>query len=279
MLFIEALSRAGVKPNTKKHPQKSRTQPITTSEDSVALSPAAHEVKEIHLDSQHKSPLSVSSSIFANLIEHTLSYLFNKKLLIISPEEIILDQKEWQLFLQVPPHKALPDDDTKNNSYQEPEIKKPQSSKQLKFYIPVKPAYGNTIKMTVILSVHQGSPEIPYFFSSLPKENTLPLLKTPDTPEIIKQQVTYYHLLFDKDGEPDQLSALYPLLITSPEKDQATPSTFGLRLWRVQGTALRPVVLGDRKVGLLYIGHYQPIEGHSSGSKNTTNTNYLYTKA
>ncbi|WP_133012642.1 hypothetical protein [Marinomonas flavescens] len=282
MLFIEALNRAGAQPTTAKHPSKVKNRPFSASNDSVDLSPEAHEVKEIHLDSHQKSPLTASSSIFANLIEHILNHILNEKLLILSPEELNIEHKEWQIFLQVPPSKiqtdcAQPD----TSSYQEPEIKKKPPPKQLKFHIPVKPTYGNTVDMTVVLSAHQGSPEVPAIFFLLPKENTLPLLRTPYTPEFISQQVTYYHILLDQDGEPDQLSNLYPLLTPPPsEEDIKTPNIFGLRLWRVQGATLKPVVLGDKKIGLLYTGHYHPLDGNSDALQdNGKKANYLYTKA
>ncbi|GAA0830935.1 MULTISPECIES: hypothetical protein [Marinomonas] len=282
MLFIEALNRVGTQPNKPQATGKLKNRPLMTQKDSVDLSTAANEVKEIHLDSEQKTPLTASSSIFANLIEHILNHILNTELSILSPEELNIDNKEWRLFLQAPPNRAQSDAPVINsNSYQEPEIKKQPAKKQLRFRIPVKPAYGNPVEMTVLLSAHQGSPEIPYFFSHIPKENTLPLLKTPYTPEFIGQQITYYHILLDLDGEPDQLSPLYPLLTPPPsEEDNKTPDIYGLRLWRTQGASLRPIVLGDKKMGLLYIGHYPPLNSHAQALKETNRkSNYLYTKA
>lgn len=282
MLFIEALNRVGTQPNRPQATGRTKNRPFITQKDSVDLSVAANEVKEIHLDSEQRNPLTASSSIFANLIEHILNHILSTELTILSPEELNIDNKEWRLFLQAPPNRAQTDaPTTKSSSYQEPEIKKQPPKKQLRFRIPVKPAYGPPVEMTVLLSAHQGSPEIPYFFSMLPKENTLPLLKTPYTPEFISQQITYYHILLDLDGEPDQLSPLYPLLTPPPsEEDNKTPDIYGLRLWRAQGSTLHPIVLGDKKMGLLYVGHYPPFNSQAhvkqeSGQK----AHYLYTKA
>ncbi|REG84917.1 hypothetical protein [Marinomonas pollencensis] len=281
MLFIEALNRVGTQPNRPQATGRLKNRPFITQKDSVDLSTTANEVKEIHLDSEQKTPLTASSSIFANLIEHILNHILNTELSILSPEELNIDDKEWRLFLQAPPNKAQTDAPTTSNSYQEPEIRKQPAKKQLRFRIPVKPAYGPPVEMMVLVSAHQGSPEIPYFFSMLPKENTLPLLKTPYTPEFIAQQITYYHILLDLDGEQDQLAPLYPLLTPPPsEEDIKTPDIYGLRLWRTQGSSLRPIVLGDKKMGLLYIGHYPPLNSqaqtkYESGQK----PHYLYTKA
>jgi hypothetical protein len=103
MIFIEALNRASTQTNERKLIARNKYRPIISNKDSVDLSSAAHQVKEIHLDSQTKNTLTASTSIFANLIEHVLSHILQSALHLHSPEELNLDTKEWKIFLQVPP--------------------------------------------------------------------------------------------------------------------------------------------------------------------------------
>lgn len=267
MLFIDALTRSGTLPNKATTINKEKLRYARTSRDSVDLSSAANEVKEIHLDSTEKSPLSASSSVFANLIEHTLNHIFDSKLSILSPEELNLDNKDWQLYLQVPPSASI--EEKPDNSYEEPAIRKRPQTKQLTFHVPVKPNYGNTVEMTVLLSAHKGSPEIPALFSSLPKENTLAMLRTPYSQEFLAQQVTHYHIFLDQDGEEDQLSPLYPFSIKENdslknEPEEVVKNLIGLRLWRAKGDILQPILLADTKIGPLFVGHYHPIIGSTA---------------
>jgi hypothetical protein len=280
MLFIEALNRASTQPNEKKLISRAKYRPIISNKDSVDLSSAAHQVKEIHLDSQTKSPLTASTSVFANLIEHVLSHLINTNAHLHSPEELNLDIKDWKLFLQVPP--MTKEKDNKSVEYVAPEVLQRPPAKQLIFHIPVKPSYGIPIEMTLLLSPHNGSPEAPSIFYTFPKENWLPVLRTPYPPEFLEQQITHYHILLDQDGEPDQLSSLYTHINQSRvmSEDTFSPQTFGLRIWRAKNNALTPVVLGDSQIGLLFVGHFKPIEGNPiSEEERARQASNLYTKA
>jgi len=270
MLFIDALSRSGTLPNKATVINKEKLRYNRSSKDSVDLSSAANEVKEIHLDSRQKFPLSASSSIFANLIEHIINHIFDTHLTVLSPEELNFDNKDWQLYLQVPPSIAITENT--NSSYQEPAIQKRPQTKQLTFRIPVKPHYGNPVEMTVLLSAHRGSPDVPTLFSSLPKENTLAILKTPYLPEFLAQQITHYHVFLDQDGEEDQLAPLYPYNVAANDHLKSIPeevakNLLGLRLWRAKGNSLQPALLADAKIGLLFVGHYQPIIGKVSNQE------------
>ena len=280
MLFIEALSRASTQPNEKKLISRTKYRPVVDYKDSVDLSSAAHQVKEIHLDSQAKNPLTASTSVFANLIEHVLNHVINSNARIYSPEELNLDTKDWKLSLQVPPQT----NDTRNRAenYVAPEVKLRPPAKQLIFHIPVKPSYGIPIDMTLLLSPNSGSPEVPNLFHTLPKENRLPVLRTPYPPEFLEQQVTHYHILLDQDGEPDQLSPLYVHINQSKIMEESTlPSDFfGLRIWRTKNNALTPVILGDKQVGLLFVGHYKPVESNlANEGERARQASILYTKA
>ncbi|MCW8357172.1 hypothetical protein N5P32_15185 [Marinomonas pontica] len=102
MLFIEALNRANNQPNEKKIISRVKYRPIVSNQDSVDLSSAAHQVKEIYLESQTKDALTASTSVFANLIEHALSYIFETKLHLHSPEELDLDKKTGNFFYKFP---------------------------------------------------------------------------------------------------------------------------------------------------------------------------------
>ena len=280
MLFIEALNRASTQPNEKKLISRAKYRPIISNKDSVDLSSAAHQVKEIHLDSQTKSPLTASTSVFANLIEHVLSHLINTNVHLHSPEELNLDTKDWKLFLQVPP--MTKEKDNKSVEYVAPEVLQRPPAKQLIFHIPVKPSYGIPIEMTLLLSPHNGSPEAPSIFYTFPKENWLPVLRTPYPPEFLEQQITHYHILLDQDGEPDQLSSLYTHINQSRvmSEDTFSPQTFGLRIWRAKNNTLTPVVLGDSQIGLLFVGHFKPIEGNPiSEEERARQASNLYTKA
>ncbi|MGO2236277.1 hypothetical protein B6N13_19130 [Marinomonas sp. UCMA 3892] len=280
MLFIEALNRASTQPNEKKLISRAKYRPVISNKDSVDLSSAAHQVKEIHLDSQNKSPLTASTSVFANLIEHVLSHLINGNAHLHSPEELNLDTKDWKLFLQVPP--MTKEKDNKSVEYVAPEVLQRPPAKQLIFHIPVKPSYGIPVEMTVLLSPHNGSPEAPSIFYTSPKENWLPVLRTPYPPEFLEQQITHYHILLDQDGEPDQLSPLYTHINQSKVmgEDSFSPHTFGLRIWRAKNNTLTPVVLGDSQIGLLFVGHFKPIEGNPiSEEERARQASNLYTKA
>ncbi|MBJ7537042.1 hypothetical protein [Marinomonas transparens] len=280
MLFIEALSKANSQPKTRPLINKRKNRTIISNRDSVALSSAAHQVKEIHLDSREKTPLTPSNSIFANLIEHVINYLTGAKLTLHSPEELNLEQNDWQLFLQVPPVNT--ENTKKQGSYLVPAIHRQPPAKQLIFHIPVKPAYGKTIEMTLLLSAHHGSPEIPQLFHLFPKENQLPALNTPYTPEFIDQQITHYHVLLDQDGEADQLSPLYSYVNQSRIIDEhaSQPLLSGLRIWRAKGNILNPVVLGDNRIGMLFFGHYHPLDSSNiSLEERQRQSNKLYTKA
>ena len=138
------------------------------------------------------------------------------------------------------------------------------------------------IEMTLLLSPHNGSPEAPSIFYTFPKENWLPVLRTPYPPEFLEQQITHYHILLDQDGEPDQLSSLYTHINQSRvmSEDTFSPQTFGLRIWRAKNNALTPVVLGDSQIGLLFVGHFKPIEGNPiSEEERARQASNLYTKA
>ncbi|PYF81580.1 MULTISPECIES: hypothetical protein [Marinomonas] len=280
MLFIEALNRASNQPSERKTISRVKYRPITSNQDSVDLSSAAHQVKEIYLDSQNKESLTASTSIFANLIEHVLSHIFEAKFHIHSPEELDLDKKEWRLFLQVPPIHA--NKNNKTAGYMAPEIHRRPPAKQLIFHIPVKPSYGIPVEMTLLLSPHNGSPETLELFHSLPKENSLPVLKTPYPPEFLDQQTRHHHILLDQDGEPDQLSALYAHVNQSKlaEESSLPKQMFGLRIWRAKNNALTPIVLGSNKIGLLFVGHYTALEGNiHSVEQSARQASNLYTKA
>ncbi|WP_421855723.1 hypothetical protein [Marinomonas sp.] len=280
MLFIEALNRASTQPNEKKLISRAKYRPTINHKDSVDLSSAAHQVKEIHLNSQVKTPLTASTSVFANLIEHALSYILTSNLHVHSPEELNLDIKDWILSLQVPPVKS--EQDQKTAGYLVPEVPQRPPAKQLIFHIPVKPSYGIPVDMTLLISPNNGSPEVPSLFHTFPKESWLPVLRTPYLPDFLDQQVTHYHILLDQDGEPDQLSPLYVHINQSRimSEDTFSPQTFGLRIWRAKNNTLTPVVLGDSKIGLLFIGHYTPIEGNPiTEEERARQASNLYTKA
>ncbi|GGN15466.1 MULTISPECIES: hypothetical protein [Marinomonas] len=279
MIFIEALNRASTQTNEKKLISRNKYRPVISNKDSVDLSSAAHQVKEIHLDSQTKKTLTASTSIFANLIEHVLSHIMNSTLHLHSPEELNLDSKEWKIFLQVPPLNT--EKINKADDYITPEVPQRPPAKQLIFHIPVKPLYGTPVEMTVLLSPHNGSPETPIFFHTFPKESWLPILHTPYSPEFLNQQITHYHILLDQDGEQDQLSSLHAHINQSKIAENNTQSAiFGLRIWRAKNQVLTPAVLGDSKVGLLFVGHYPPIEGNPiTEEERARQANNLYTKA
>lgn len=280
MLFIEALNRASTQPNEKKLISKGKYRPIISNKDSVDLSSAAHQVKEIHLDSQVKTQLTASTSVFANLIEHVLSGILNTNLHIHSPEELNLDTKEWRLFLQVPP--VTQEKSNRSTEYVVPEVLQRPPAKQLIFHIPVKPSYGIPIDMTLLLSPNNGSPAVPSIFHTFPKESWLPVLRTPYPPDFLEQQVTHYHILLDQDGEPDQLSPLYAHMNQSKimTENSLPPQIFGLRVWRNKNNTLTPVVLGDSHAGLLFVGHYTALDSNSiSEEERARQASNLYTKA
>lgn len=279
MLFIEAINRTGIQSNAKKLISREKKRPTISNKDSVDLSSAGHQVKEIHLDSQEKAPLTASASVFANIIEHVLSHIMGSKLYLHSPEELSLDIKEWKLFLQVPPINT--EGSKKTAGYIEPEIHSQPPAKQLIFHIPVKPSYGIPIEMTLLLSPHNGSPETPSLFHTFPKESWLPILNTPYSPDFLAQQLTHYHILLDLDGESDQLSPLYPHINQSKiMTNQDSLSTSGLRIWRAKNNVLTPVVLGDREIGLLFVAHYKPLDSSiMSNEERSLQANNLYTKA
>ncbi|RBP83099.1 hypothetical protein EBI01_12190 [Marinomonas rhizomae] len=280
MLFIEALNRASTQPNEKKLIARAKYRSVISHKDSVDLSSAAHQVKEIHLDSQAKIPLTAATSIFANLIEHVLNHLINSNVHLHSPEELNLETKEWKLFLQVPP--LTKQKSNKSDEYVTPEVLQHPPAKQLIFHIPVKPSYGIPIEMTVLLSHHHGSPTAPSIFHTLSTESWLPVLRTPYSPDFLEQQVTHHHILLDQDGEPDQLSPLYVHINQSKimGENMLSPQVFGLRIWRSKNNTLTPVVLGDKQVGLLFVGHYKPIEGTPiSEDEKARQASNLYTKA
>ncbi|WP_394182615.1 hypothetical protein [Marinomonas posidonica] len=279
MLFIEALNRASTKQTDRKFLARSKPRLFVSNKDSVDLSSAAHQVKEIHVDSDIKESLTASSSIFANLLEHVLGYLIQSNIQVYSPEELDLDQKDWKLFLQVPPTGM-----SRPNSqagYGAPEVRQHPPAKQLIFHIPVKPAYGLATEMTLLISPHQGSPEVPSFFYNLPKETRLPTLNTPYPPEFIEQQVTHHHILLDQDGEADQLSPLYAQVNQSKlEEDAIPPAIHGLRIWKAKNRVLTPAILGDQRIGLVFIGHHKPLDSSIvSDEERARRANNLYTKA
>lgn len=273
MLFIEALTRTNTLPNEKKHALRHKQRPTSYSHDSVDLSPAAHEVKEVFISSDDKNSLTASSSIFANIIEHALSYIYQTNVVLQSPEELDTDKKTWRISLQVPP--TANNTTNKRSDYTTSELQHPLPTKQVLFYIPVKPAFGLPIDMTLSLSTHNGSPKHPPFFQSLAKENPLPVLRTPYPPDFLNQQVTHYRLLIDQDGEPDQLSVLQHL-----KQNKQTPHLAGLRVWRIKNNRLTPVVLGDINLGLVFVGHYNLINTHAiSEEERTLTQNRLNVKA
>lgn len=279
MLFIEAINRASTQSNEKKLMGRGRNRSAISNKDSVDLSSAAHQVKEIYLDGQEKIQLTASASVFANLIEHVLNHIMNSKLRLNSPEELSLDTKKWKLFLQVPPIKT--EDTPRIAGYIAPEIHNQPPAKQLIFHIPVKPVYGAPIEMTVLLSPHQGSPETPKLFHTLPKENWLSVLNTSYSPDFLVQQLTDYHIALDQDGEPDQLTPLYTLADQRQFKDTPPPKEVqGLRVWRVKGNQLIPIILGDEKLGVLFLGHHKALDSRPlSNEERTQQTNQFNIKA
>jgi len=279
MLFIEAINRTSIQSNAKKLISREKKHPTISNKDSVDLSSAGHQVKEIHLDSQEKVPLTASTSIFANLVEHVLSHAMDAELHLHSPEELSLDTKEWKLFLQVPPINT--EGSQKTAGYIEPEIHSQPPAKQLIFHIPVKPSYGIPIEMTLLLSPHHGSPETLNLFHTLPKENWLPVLNTPYSPDFLTQQLTHYHILLDQDGESDQLSPLYPHINQSKIiANQDLAKISGLRVWRARNNALTPIALGDSEIGLLFVAHYKPLDSSTiSDEERSLRASNLYTKA
>lgn len=278
MLFIEAINRISTQSSEKKLISREKKRPTISNKDSVDLSSAGHQVKEIHLDSQEKTQLTAATSVFANLIEHVLSHVMSTKLHIHSPEELSLDTKEWKLFLQVPPINT--ENPQRTAGYIEPEIHSQPPAKQLIFHIPVKPSYGIPIEMTLLLSPHHGSPETPSLFHTLPKESWLPVLNAPYPPDFLAQQLVHYHILLDQDGESDQLSPLYTHINQSKiiTNQGLSTNTSGLRIWREKNNTLTPVVLGDSEIGLLFIAHYKPLDSSISEKKRAFQTSNLYTK-
>lgn len=279
MLFIEAINKANPHTSGKKLINRERKHPTISHRDSVDLSSAGNQVKEIYLDSQEKSQLTASESIFANIIEHVLSFTMETKLHLHSPEELGLEKKEWKLFLQVPPVKM--ENSQKAIHYAEPEIYKQPPAKPLIFHIPVKPAYGVPVEMTLLLSPHHGSPEAHSLFRTLPKENRLPVLNTPYSPAFLSQQLTHYHIFLDQDGDSDQLAPLYSHINQSKiTVSQNQTQIAGLRIWRVKNNVLTPAALGDQETGLLFVSHHKPLSSHTiSSDERHLQASQLYTKA
>ncbi|MCB5161060.1 hypothetical protein [Marinomonas algarum] len=280
MLFVEAINKTITQSNEKKLLARNKYRPASHHHDSVELSSAAHEVKEIYLSSEEKTTLSAASSIFANIIEHVLNHCFNTITHLHSPEEINVDIKDWVLFLQVPP---LANNNHSGSNQPSPQnAYKPTSKKSLIFHIPVKPFYGTAINMTLMMSSHQGSPKTPSCFDHLPKESQLSTLHTPYPPEFLSQQTQHYHIFIDQDGEPDQLNPLYSLVNQSRLLDESlfSEETFGLRIWRAKNGTLIPAALGDRQIGLLFVEHYLPLSGNANNQEMASGqVNNLYTKA
>ncbi|MCV2401567.1 hypothetical protein OFY17_01605 [Marinomonas sp. C2222] len=262
MLFIEAINKVAAHPDKKKLLVKGKRRSSVTNKDSVDLSSAGHQVKEIHLDSHAKQPLTASSSVFANLIEHALTYLLNSKIYLHSPEELGLDNKDWKLFLQVPP---ISIEKKKTIAGYLPPQRYQNTTKPLIFHIPVKPSYGPAVEMTLMLSPHSGSPEIPEFFQNFQQESWLPMLSTPYSPEFLRQQVSHYHVFIDQDGEVDQLSPLYTFVNQSrlTEESNIPKSTHGLRIWKAKHNTLEPVLLGDERVGALFVHHHTTLDSRA----------------
>ncbi|MGR0278035.1 hypothetical protein ACUM5Y_03185 [Marinomonas dokdonensis] len=280
MLFIEALNKLNTPPHDTRFNNSQRKRAVVRNKDSVDLSQDATQVKEIYLDSEEGQPLSASQSIVANLIEHILSYLFDTKINISSPQELGVEEKSWQVFLQIPPYHNLPQKPASN--YQVPHIQKRPQAKSLIFHIPVKPAYGNTIEMTVLMSTPLGSPEKPALFHQHSKENNLSPLKTPYTPEFLNAQNRHFHVLLDQDGEPDQLANLHAYANQSrlSDSNSASSDNHGLRIWRYKDQALTPLILGDNRLGLLYMGNYFPLDSSMmSPEEKNRQASRLYEKA
>jgi len=279
VLFIEAISKAKSQTSGKHLLAKSKTHSPIVNKDSVDLSLAAHQVKEIHLESQIKEPLTAASSIFANLIEHILRHITQNELHLHSPEELNLEDKDWQLHLQVPPTDT--DKSKKVAGYVTPETYR-RPAKQLIFHIPVKPSYGPETEMTLLMSSHRGSPDTPELFNQLPKENWLPPLQTPYLPEIINQQATHHHIFLDQDGEADQLAPLYALVKQSRLAEESTlpQEIYGLRIWKAKNNTLEPILLGDKKIGLLFVDHHTPLDSQAvNAEEKTRQENQLSIKA
>lgn len=280
MLFIETINKVAAHPDKKKLLVKGKRRSSVTNKDSVDLSSAGHQVKEIHLDSHAKKPLTASSSVFANLIEHVLAQLLSSKVHLHSPEELGLDNKDWKLFLQVPP---ISIEKKKATAGYLPPQRYQNTTKPLIFHIPVKPSYGPAVEMTLMLSPHNGSPEIPEFFHNFQQESWLPMLSTPYSPDFLRQQISHYHVFIDQDGEADQLSPLYTFVNQSRLmviEEQLPKSIAGLRIWRARQNSLSPIVLGDQKTGLIFIGHHDPVDSHlMSDKEKARQASNLYEKA
>lgn len=280
MLFIEALSKLSTAPQDTRLINSQKKRALISNKDSVELSPDGHQVKEIHLDSQEKQALSASQSIIANLLEHILSYLFNSKITITSPQELGVESKSWQVFLQVPPYHSLPQKPA--NQYQVPSKHQRPQAKPLIFHIPVKPSYGNAVEMTVLMSTPLGSPEKPALFHQHPQENTLTPLKTPYTPDFLGAQSRHFHVLLDQDGEADQLADLHAYANQSRLTDTNAQlnKLHGLRIWRYKEQILSPLILGDNRLGLVYIGNYYPLDSNTlSAEEKIRQASRLYEKA
>ncbi|MDB4838003.1 hypothetical protein OAH87_06000 [Marinomonas sp.] len=280
MLFIEAINKVAAHPDKKKFLIKGKKRPSLSNKDSVDLSSAGHQVKEIHLDNDNKAPLTASASIFANLIEHTLTHLLSSKLYLHSPEELGLDTKKWKLFLQVPP---IATEKKKSIAGYLPPKRYQNKIKPLIFHIPVKPSYGPAVELTLMLSPHNGSPEIPDIFHHFQHESWLPMLNTPYSPDFLKQQISHYHIFMDQDGEKDQMTPTYAHINQSRlinHDEQLPASILGLRIWRAKHNTLTPVVLGDEKIGLVFIGHHEPVDSHfMTNEDKALQASNLYEKA
>ncbi|GAB3480627.1 hypothetical protein [Marinomonas epiphytica] len=279
MLFIDALNRLGPQTTEKKPTESGRKRAVISNRDSVDLSMEGHQVKEVHLDSKEKTPLNAQESVFANLIEHILNHVLTSDLSILSPDELGLNDKNWQVYLQVPPRQASTN---RRNQYQAPKPVKVQPSKQIIFHIPVKPSYGTPVNMTVLVSAPIGSPDTPDLFKRFPKENTLTILTTPYPPEFLQQQNTHHHIVLDQDGESDQLSPVYAFANQQRllENHNLNSATFGMRVWRNKDNQLTPVVLGDSKIGLLYTGNYHLLDSKAVSEEDRAGkTHNLYEKA
>lgn len=88
--------------------------------------------------------------------------------------------------------------------------------------------------------------------------------------------------MLDQDGELDQLSPLYAHINQSRIINEANlpPQIFGLRIWKAKNNALTPIVLGDKQIGLLFVGHHKPLEGNIiSEEERAKHASNLYTKA
>lgn len=254
MIFIQALEQMHARANDKvKIRARSSSYSSKPENDSVFLSDAANHAIEIDINSDAYTKVNANMSIEASLLQVAIQYLNKQQLPIYSLDELNLNQGKWHLALQLPPNTRP----QHNNYYGLGNKQSPTDIVTYKFAIPVLSAAEKRFEFYLELRTARFTQKANQWPSPSIEPIKLDLISSQYSAYFLESLSRFSSYFFDQDGDENQTA---PILASMQDKhmlesDQENKMFSGLRIWRCEQEALKIILLGEPKLGAIYVAN------------------------